>query len=144
MLSIMPAESQYSASTIISKAHHQRCDIHVTIYGSQYSASTIISKAGKGPRLSSESLLKSQYSASTIISKVKGQLYTLLESLIHVAILCEYDYIKRCRTHCKRNGKSMKVAILCEYDYIKSFEVDTSDEACMVAILCEYDYIKRR
>ena len=85
--------SQYSASTIISKAAYEEVWVHSEKL-SQYSASTIISKVRKDGLGICKVIDKSQYSASTIISKVFVGVLFILSSQ-KVAILCEYDYIKR-------------------------------------------------
>ena len=61
--------------------------------------------------------MKSQYSASTIISKGLQQ-SSLFLPFPEVAILCEYDYIKR-KVLDMAITVTREVAILCEYDYIK-------------------------
>ena len=42
------------------------------------------------------------------------------DEALKVAILCEYDYIKRWTIIHDHQAGSFVVAILCEYDYIKS------------------------
>ena len=68
----------------------------------------------------------------------------LSERLNLVAILCEYDYIKRLFLQKVPVLVLTQVAILCEYDYIKSLQYRQPLwlHSWQVAILCEYDYIK--
>ena len=86
---------------------------------SQYSASTIISKAPRTADAYQRQKTRSQYSASTIISKGGYSMPTHVLDTQIVAILCEYDYIKRAVRGFSKSGNA-RVAILCEYDYIKS------------------------
>ncbi len=115
------ARSQYSTSTIISKAAQQyrwagTCDCgrntqRVRLY--QKIIRYIWYKWWK----------ESQYSTSTIISKDRRDCRCCRHDYHEfVAILNEYDYIKSISVWHGTRISERKVAILNEYDYIKSID----------------------